>query len=459
MPVTSSPIAQGVPLKRRVFTASAWNLAGYGVSLTIRFGSNLIMTRLLVPEMFGVMAIATIVMVGLAMFSDLGLRQSIVQSRRGSDAAFLNTAWMLQILRGLVLWIAALIISEVLYYVNSIEMVPRDSVYSNPILPWVIAVLSFGTVISGFESTKLSEANRNLEFGRITQIEISTQIVGMICMLGWAAFDRSIWALVLGGIVAMLLRTVLSHVWMAGNNNRWQWDRPAFLELVHFGKWIFLSSTLGFLVNSGDRLLLGWLVDSTVLGIYVIAYLIFGSIEQILTRIIDSVALPAFSEIARNQRDLKPAYYRFHTVIAAIAYFSAGALMISGEVLIDLLYDQRYSDAGWILKILAVALLAIPFRTTTQCFVALELPQLLLHVGGARLTALYLFTPICFYFFGLPGAIWCISLSNFSWLPIAFYFTARRGLLDLSKELALLAIVPLGAVIGLLFNAAVGRIG
>ena len=68
-------------LKQRVLNASAWSLAGYGISLAIRFGSNLVMTRLLVPEMFGVMAIATIVMVGLAMFSDLGLRQSIVQSR------------------------------------------------------------------------------------------------------------------------------------------------------------------------------------------------------------------------------------------------------------------------------------------------------------------------------------------------------------------------------------------
>ena len=95
-----------------MLAAGAWSLAGYAVSQVIRFGSNLIMTRLLVPEMFGVMAIATIVMVGLAMFSDLGLRQSIVQSRRGDDPAFLNTAWALQILRGLVLWAIALAIAS-----------------------------------------------------------------------------------------------------------------------------------------------------------------------------------------------------------------------------------------------------------------------------------------------------------------------------------------------------------
>ena len=80
--------------------------------MVIRFGSNLVMTRLLVPQMFGVMAIATVIMVGLAMFSDLGLRQSIVQSRRGSDPVFLNTAWSVQIVRGLILWLFALAVES-----------------------------------------------------------------------------------------------------------------------------------------------------------------------------------------------------------------------------------------------------------------------------------------------------------------------------------------------------------
>ena len=43
--------------------------------------------------MFGVMAIATLVMIGLAMFSDLGLRQNIIQSKRGGEFLYLNTAW------------------------------------------------------------------------------------------------------------------------------------------------------------------------------------------------------------------------------------------------------------------------------------------------------------------------------------------------------------------------------
>ena len=72
-------------LKQRIFAAGGWTVAGFGLSQALRFGTSLLMTRLLVPEMFGVMAIANMIMIGLAMFSDIGLRQNVVQSKRGAE--------------------------------------------------------------------------------------------------------------------------------------------------------------------------------------------------------------------------------------------------------------------------------------------------------------------------------------------------------------------------------------
>ena len=57
--------------------------------------------------------------------------------------------------------------------------------------------------------------------------------------------------------------------------------------------------------------------------------------------------------MARDKRNLKAAYYRFHAVIASVAYFCAGFLMVSGPTLVDVLYDSRYAQAGWMLQILA----------------------------------------------------------------------------------------------------------
>jgi O-antigen/teichoic acid export membrane protein len=450
--VDAPPTPPGhISLKRRVLNAGAWALTGHGLNLAIRFGSNLLLTRLLVPEMFGVMAIGMIVITGLAMFSDIGLTQSIVRSQRGDDPAFLNTAWSVQILRGLLLWLVALVISMLVLFVGRLGFLNSDSVYGNPSLPYVIAVLSFNALIGGLTSTKIALAGRSLAIGRLTQIEIASQIAGLLSMLVWIAFDRSIWALVAGSIVAAFARMFLSHVWLPGSRNRWQWDSAAVVEIFGFGKWVFLSSILGFLLINGDRLLLGGMIDATALGIYTIAVTIFSLLEQVMTRVIGTAAFPALSEIARERRhDLKAGYYKFHRVIAAAAYTSSGILIASGQSLINVLYDRRYADAGWMLEILAVGLLATPLQISIQCFMALGMPHIHSRILAVRLIGLVVALPLGFYFFGLAGAVWGIVLSQFLGLPTIVTYSVKHGIADVKQELLLLPMLAVGLVGGTL---------
>lgn len=201
----TDPLADRISLKRRVLSAGTWSFIGYGLSQVTRLGSNLVMTRLLVPSMFGVMAIATVIMVGLNLFTDLGLRVNIIQSKRGSDPAFLNTAWATQIFRSALLWFGALGIAFLLPVIDDLGILSKDNVYADPHLPYVIGVLSFSFIIGGFNSTKTIEANRNLALGRVTLIQLAASIGGLACMLIWAFFDRSIWALVSGNICTRLI--------------------------------------------------------------------------------------------------------------------------------------------------------------------------------------------------------------------------------------------------------------
>jgi O-antigen/teichoic acid export membrane protein len=450
------PSPDRAPLRQRVFFAGAWSLAGYGLSQAIRFGSNLLMTRLLVPQMFGIVAIATLVQICLAMFSDLGLNLSVIQSKRGRDPAFLNTIWVTQIIRGVVLWFIALIMSLLLFFANRVGMVPANSVYADPSLPYVIAVLAVTAIIRGAQSTKLYEASRDLVFGRITQIDILAQLAGLLLMLGWAAIDRSIWALVAGTFCWSFVTTLLSHISVPGVTNRWEWDRSAFDQIVSFGKWIFLSSILGFLAINGDRVLLAGLVGATFFGVYVIAFSMLSAIDQILSKIITSVAYVALSETAREGRvDLKTPYYRFYVVIASCAYFCSGFLVVSGQSLIELLYDRRYEDAGWILQILAVSLLAIPSRLAIQCLLIFGLPNIFSHIGVVRLVSLYLSIPIGFHFFGFLGGLWAIVLASFSTVPVTIAYAVKYGVFDLRKELLLLPVIFAGAIVAMAFNLAV----
>ena len=432
-------------LKSRVMRAGVWSLVGYGFNLLFRLGSNLVLTRLLAPEFFGLLAIATMVMVGIAMLTDFGLKQSVVQSKRGDDPEFLNTVWVTQIVRGLVLWLIALIVAAAIYIAHRSGLIAGRSVYAEPDLPFVLAALSPILVFGGFQSTKLYQAARNLALRRLIEIEIVTQAAGLICTVSWALIDRSVWAMVAGMLCTFGLSALLSHVWLPGVANRFRWNAAAAAEIHFIGKWIFLSSILGFLVGNGDRILLGAFLSSSMLGVYVLAFIMFSAVDQILSRIIAEIAFPALSEVARGRSaELQRRYYQFHALIAALSYFGAGVLLVLGDRIVQVLYDARYADAGWMLQILSVALLAAPFRIAIHCFIVLGKPQLMSSATAIRLVAMVVAIPLGFQVFGLPGAIWGIIASHLSMLPLVAYHSFRFGLFDYRKELALLLLFGLG---------------
>jgi O-antigen/teichoic acid export membrane protein len=453
---SQTPLSGRVPLKQRFLKGGAWSVAGIGMSQVIRFGANLVLTRLLVPEMFALMSIATIVMVGLTLFSDVGVRPNIVRSKRGADPVFLNTAWSLQIVRGVILLVAALGASFLPQLAVYMGVVPSASVYADPRLPYVIAAISLSVLISGFASTKVHEAYRKLTIGRVAQLEVISQVAGLLLTFGWIVFDRSISALIAGTLCGSLTRMVLSHVWLTGHSNRWQWEKSAFWEIFHFGKWIIVSSLLAFFANSGDRMILAGLVDKTLLGVYVIAFSAVNIIDLTLRGLISGVMFPALSEVIRERpQNLRATYYKMHIVAAAVAYFCAGTLMLSGQSLIHVLYDPRYAEAGWMLEILAITLLAVPFQITIQSFLALGNPKIQSFMVVVRLVALFVGMPLGFSLFGLSGALWGNVCSQFLPLPITIFYSARYEIFDLRRELLMLPMVFVGMGAGWLIDFAI----
>ena len=444
-------MAAGNPksLKERVLRAGGWSLAGYGLGQMIRFGSNLIMTRLLVPDMFGVMAVAQVFLIGLTLFSDLGLVKNIIQSHRGDEPLFLNTVWAVQILRGILLCVMALLFALILHLAGGEHWLPLATAYADPRLPPVIAALSLNALIAGFESTKSGLARRHLSFAAITKMELTSQLVAFGAMLLWAVFERSIWALVIGSIVSISVRVILSHAILPGPGNRWQWEPRAFTEIFRFGKWIFVTSVIGFFANSGDRLMLGGLVDSTTLGLYAIAFLIMGAAQNAMMRLLAQVCFPALSEVARESpAKLRDVYYRFRVPVDLIALSLSGFLFVAGSRIVGLLFDARYSGAGAMLEVLALSLLFSRYEVAHQCYFALGKPKLATAVTLLDAAMLYVSIPVAFHYFGLEGAIFAIALAYAGSLPLDIWWTWRLRLLSIRRELVTLPAFALGLALG-----------
>jgi len=451
--VAPIPYPQTATLRQRVLRAGGWIIAGYVGIQAIRLGGNLIMTRLLVPDMFGVLAIATMVTIILGMLSDIGLSQNIVQSRRGDDPAFLDTAWVVQVLRGVFLWLLALMLSMALHVAQRAGILPMNSAYASPVLPLVITVTSFSAVILGFLSTKVATAQRSFDQKRPIQIEVISQLAGLVVMIVIGLASHSIWALVAGGLISTVVVTVLSHAWMNGHPNRFRWEKNALLDLIDFGKWIFVSSAAFVLVTNGDRLLLGGIMDTGVLGLYAIAALIVGAIEGVLSRLFMAVGLPALSETARNNPSrLREVYYKLRVPGDLLLLFLTGLVFTAGQLVIDLLYDPRYALAGGMLQILGLSFFSARYLVTLQVYVAVGAPRYQTVTNLVRLLSLYTVVPTLYYIGGTPAAIWGIALHALATVPVIYKFNAKLGLNDFRRELLVLVALPAGFVCGSALN-------
>jgi O-antigen/teichoic acid export membrane protein len=179
--------------------------------------------------------------------------------------------------------------------------------------------------------------------------------------------------------------------------------------------------------------------------------------DSILAKLMGDVAFPTFSEIVRErQQDLKRSYYRFHAVIASVAYLFSGMLITFGQTLIDLLFDHRYAASGQMIAVLAPILLAFPFRLATQSFLALGRPELQSHTLSIRLISLFVLTPTGFAIWGISGALIGIVLSHFSYVPLIIRYNLKHQLFDGRREMFLIPVFLIGLVLGKLGAAAIG---
>jgi O-antigen/teichoic acid export membrane protein len=422
---------------------------GHGASLALRLVSTLVLTRLFAPAIFGIFAIAISIQTVISLISDLGLRQAIVQSPTGADRSFLDTAWTLQILRCCWIWGVAVAAAAGLYAADLWRWLPPDSVYSNPSLPWVIALTSFSGVIGGFKSIKVVTANRNLDLKRITLIELISQSfsLAVIVSVGWVT--RSIWSFVAGSLASAALTTLLSHIWLPGPVDRFGWDREALQELMRFGKWSLISSSLTTLAGQSDRLLLGGWANPTVVGNYSIASNISMLVDGIANQMYGRVLLPTFSEVARLQPERLPSLYlRMRLFADPIFVGMAGFLFAAGGWVTGLLYDARYALAGQMLQSLSFGLLFTRYGLTHSAYIALGRPSYLTPIYLTKLVSLFGLTTILFYAFGIQGAILGIAFHQFPTLFWVFWFNRRHRLNNFRLELAVLGSWPLGWLAG-----------
>ena len=418
-------------LRRLAVSGVVWTILGYGASQVLRFGGNLILTRLLLPEYFGLMALVNIPIIGLQLFSDVGIIPSIVQNQRGDEPVFYNTAWTLQIVRGFGLWLFCLAIA-----------VPVAQIYAEPRLLLLIPVVGFTTVLNGFESTAVATLRRHVDLAKTIKFDALMQAASLAFMLLWAWVSPTIWALVGGNLIAALLRTARSFWLIPGYKNQLAWEDAALKELFSFGKWIFVSTALTFLATQMDRLILGKLISVELLGVYAIAFTLSDIPRQMIGALGTKVVFPVIARTANLPRtELRAQILKPRGLLLLGAAMLLASLVVFGDRLILVLYDDRYAAAAWMLPIMAFGLWhTLLYSTMNPCLLSLGKSAYGAWGNLLRFGAIAISLPLSFAGAGLWGAVLVITFSDLPMYGVVLYGLHREQLTCWKQDLQATAV-------------------
>lgn len=422
----------GSSLRSRAIHSGAWIGVGFGAQKALQLGSNLVLTRLLFPEAFGLMALANVFLIGLQMFSDIGLKPAVIRDPRGDDPAFLNTAWTIQVVRGLLLCAIGAAIAY-----------PISLIYGQPILFPLLAVLSTTAAINGFMSIGMATAERRLDFRTITMIQLAGQAAMIVLLVTLAYFWRSVWALAVANVIGTAVTVAIGYMLLPRHRHRLALDRESARSLIHFGRWILFSTLATYLGGEGLKAIQGGFLSPAEFGVLAIAYTIAGIPNDLALKLSGALGLPVLAETYREAPHKAHSVLhslRLRTLAFSLLLFSG--LMLAAEPLIGFLYDPRYHAAGEYLVALTVgnAIAGLGFGYTgavlaigrPSAYFALMTATAILRMGGLVLG---------FDASGITGMLYGLCLANT--ISIIMYMNAARNLslLDIKLDLQFISII------------------
>ncbi len=413
-------------LKKFVVRGAIWTTVSFTGIQILRFGSNLILTRLLLPEDFGLMALVTTIRVGLELFSDIGVAQNIVNSKRGDEPSFLNTVWTLQVIRGIVIWIIGLLISF-----------PAAKFYNDQRLLWLIPIAVLYSVFDGFSSTSTHTLHRHLELGKLSFYELILQGCSFSTLILFVWLDPNIWSLAIGSAVGGIYKLVSSYWLIPQYSHRFAREPDALQEIISYGRWIFVASALTFAAEQADRLVLAKVLSFQMLGVYTVAYTLASIPKQIIKQLSYKVIFPAISQQADLPRSSLQSLILRQRQPVLIGFAIVLAILVTvGDLVISIFYDTRYADAIWMMPILCCGIwFSLLFYTISPALLAIGKPLYSAQSNFARLSIITLGVPLANANFGILGAIIVIALSDLPLYIVNLYGLKIEQLSCLAQDL------------------------
>jgi len=354
----------GSGLKSDVFRGGSWLGLGSSFELAFRFGRNMVLTRLLAPEAFGIMAIVYSASYVIDMLAEIGVKEAIIQNPNGHESRYVNAAWWLSFVRGL--------ISYILLFAAA-PLLGRYYGYSE--LSSLMRIALLGIVLLGAQSPRSYVALKEMKFRKWTIMQSGSGLLGSLLVIVLTFFLRNVWALAIGYAAENLIRCVASYV-LFPYCPKFELDRDASRGLLTFSRGVFGLSFLNLIFSRADIFILGKMYAASDLGVYTMAVYLAQVPTAFISNVLSQTLMPSFARMQGDSSRMNGILTRATAVLAILGMPVLVFIALSNHSILSLIYGPRYILGSSTLMFAAlvafVNLLNVPI---TVIFYAVGRPQ------------------------------------------------------------------------------------
>lgn len=421
----------------RLLKLVGWTTGAYAASWVLRIGQQVILTRLLSPELFGMMMIILTLRTGIDLFTDIGVGQNVVNNKHAEERDFYDTAWTLQVLRGVVLCLFC-----------CAAAIPLARFYDAPILTAALPAASIYFIFGGLGSISRFLLQKRLDVVRMSLYEVAITAMACIANIVCALISPTIWALVWGSVLSVFAGTVASYFLIPGMRHRLFLSREYSRQIFGFGKWVFVSTIVYFLSTNFDRLYMAKVLPLAVLGIYGIGRSLTDLMSVLMIKFGGQLVFPivASSGLTRTELHQRIARVRFRCL--AVAALATSVFPLASGVAIHLIYDARYHGAAAMMPLLSIGVWFAMLCTLNESVLLGIGKPVYGAIGNAvKFVALCIALPLGIAYLGIAGAIIGIVVAEAArYVPL--WAAQKREHLSFARHDAILTIAMLALFAG-----------
>ncbi len=338
-------------IRKKIAIGYLWNLLAKWLNRSIGLISTLCLVRILDPEDFGIVALASIVMAFFVMLSNAGTDKYLIRVKECTNE-MLNSAWSLNIT---LKFVCSLVLAL---------MAKKLSIYMNePVLENVLLVCCLIPVISAFKNVGMVLFERELDYKPITRLSVGVKVAVVPITLIGAILIQSYWALIIGLLASEIL-TVLGSYRI--HPYRPKWSMTLWKDQWSFSKWHLLSTSSGYIRSRIDALLLGRYLTSADVGVYRVsqefAWLPFTEVISPAT----SSMYAGITQVREHHEELKGSILNYLAFAYLLVVPSAFGIFALSDLFTEVVLGEKWLEAAPIIGLLSLLMLSMPLNISLQ---------------------------------------------------------------------------------------------